>query len=93
MDVKENTLIAAEVILALGRLHVLRVVVEDDVAVGEDIVCPRVVLDVIGPQPHIQIAHVYVAICDVAVALFPLLSSLKANNTPSYRHLDLRAKR
>jgi hypothetical protein len=91
VDVKEFTLIAANVVVALGRLDVLGLVIEDDMAARDDVIGLRVVLNVIGPEPDIQVAHVYVTIRDVSISLFSLLSSFQAHYPSSYGNLNLRA--
>ncbi len=67
----------------------LRVVVEDNVAVGEYVVSFGVVLDVISPKPHIQIMQIHVPVGDVSVALFSLLCRFDPYNAPPNGHLDL----
>ena len=67
----------------------LRVVVEDNVAVGEYVVGLGVVLDVISPEPHIQIMQIHIPVGDVAVSLSSLLCRFDPHNAPSNGHLDL----
>lgn len=68
-------------------------VVEDDVTAREDVVCLRIVFDVVGPDAHIQIPHVNIAVSDIAVALLSLPIRFQANGASSYGQLDLSAKR